>query len=133
MYTPVVVNVDEITNYHDDSVALAFHNYAPAGVLYATVDRSYDPGNTKALTEVQSAAKLIGLADVINWSFSKSLWVDNYDFSNTVIKQGYLKNTAFTISAGNEGELMVTGYDPVTSTRTYPGWGAYCRVSKYSL
>lgn len=128
MYIPVVVHVDEITNWHDDSVALAFHNYAPAGVLYATVDRSYDPGNTKALTEVQSAAKLIGLADVINWSFSKSLWVDNYDFSNTVIKQGYLKNTAFTISAGNEGEGLVIGYDPLTKITTNPGWG---RIAEY--
>lgn len=127
-YIPIVINVDEITDYHDDAVALAFKNLAPAGVLYATVDRSYDKNNTKTLTIEQSAAKLIGIVDVINWSFSKTRWTSNYDYSNTVIKQGYLKNTSFTISAGNEGELMVAGYDPVTNTKTYPGWG---RIAEY--
>lgn len=127
-YTPIVVNVDEVTSYHDDDVALAFQNLAPAGVLYATVDRSYDIKNSKILTVEESAAKLIGFVDVINWSFSKMEWVSKYDYSNTVIKQGYLKNTAFTTSAGNQGEGFVYGYDPVTDIRTYPGWG---RIAKY--
>lgn len=127
-YTPIVVNVDEITDYHDDAVALAFQNLAPVGVLYATVDRRYDPKDNKTLTVEESAAKLIGFADVINWSFSKMEWTSHYDYSNTVIKQGYLKNTAFTTSAGNQGEGFVYGYNPETGISTYPGWG---RIAKY--
>lgn len=127
-YIPIVVNVDEIIDYHDDSVALAFQNLAPPGVLYATVDRSYSENDTRTLTIEQSATKLIGFVDVINWSFSKTRWTSDYNYSNTVIKEGYLKNTAFTVSAGNEGEGFTIGYDPVTNITTYPGWG---RIAEY--
>ena len=119
-YTSIVVNVDEIGSGHDYSISVAFRNLAVSGTVFATVDRSYEDNPDIPDPEI-SSAKLIGKVDVINWSFTLTRYVSNYDYGDTVIKQGYLKNTAFTTSAGNNGEGFVVGLDGVGSSFTTIG------------
>lgn len=111
-YKSLVVNVDEIGEGHDYTVLRSFRDYAVPKTIFATVDRSYNKDPQVAEPDV-SSAKLLGYADVINWSFSLTRYVNNYDYGDTVIKQGYLKNTAFTTSAGNNGLGFIVGLDGV--------------------
>lgn len=111
-YNSLVVNVDETGEGHDYTVLRSFRDYAVPKTIFATVDRSYNKDPQVAEPDV-SSAKLLGYADVINWSFSLTRYVNKYDYGDTVIKQGYLKNTAFTTSAGNNGLGFIVGLDGV--------------------
>lgn len=115
----IVFNLDAIGLGHDKSVFTAFKNLAVDNVLYGTVNRS-SKLDVKPSSDDLSFA-LIGTADVINWSFGRALWVENYSY-DSVIKDGYLKNTAFTVSAGNWGAGGVVGIDPKTGDYTKPAF-----------
>jgi subtilisin family serine protease len=119
--TSIVFNVDSIITNHDESVYKAFRNLAVDKTIYGTIDRSYSTRDTDGLTVEETSLALIGIADVINWSFSQAEWTDDYDY-DSVIKQGFLKNTAFTNSAGNWGEGGVAGMDRETGEITEPGF-----------
>jgi len=121
MNIPIVLNIDSIITNHDESVYKAFRNLAVDEVIYGTINRSYSNKDTDSLTAEETSLALIGIADVINWSFSQAEWVNDYDY-NSVIKQGFMKNTAFTVSAGNWGEGGVVGMDRETGEITEPGF-----------
>jgi len=116
---PIVFNLDAIGLGHDKSVFTAFKNLAVDNVLYGTVNRSSKLKIKPSSDDLSFA--LIGIADVINWSFGRALWVEDYGY-DSVIKDGYLKNTAFTVSAGNRGEGGVIGIDPKTGDYTEPAF-----------
>lgn len=90
----LVLNVDILSITHDESVADAFRNVDNSSkTIYGTIDRSR--GHT------EQTKKFIGVADVINWSFSQVEWTKDYNYGDTLQKQAFLAGTAMTQSAGN--------------------------------
>ena len=127
MGKPIVFNVDSLITSHDESVFTAFDNLAVDKAIYGTLNRSFLNDDTRTATPEEISLAFLGIADVINWSFTRTKWVSDYDY-DSVIKQGYLANTAFTTCAGNNGEGFVIGVDQETGEYSKPGFD---KVSTY--
>lgn len=99
----IVFNVDVIDSTHDEMVFTAFKNLAAENVVYGTLNRPYNQADKPFMPSYEDVSfALVGVADVINWSFSELIYTDNYNYSkDDVIRKGFLENTAFTVSAGN--------------------------------
>lgn len=117
--TSIVFNIDVIKTSHDETVFTAFNNLAVDNVIYGTINRPNSLSIIPSSEDISLA--LIGIADIINWSFSRPQWVEDYSY-DSVIKDGYVKNTAFTVSAGNWGQGGVIGVNLNTADYTEPAF-----------
>lgn len=124
----IVFNLDAISGTHGQNVFTAFRNMSAENVIYGTLNRSYQQTDRPTYEEISAA--LIGVADVINWSFGRLQWVQDYAY-DSVIKDGFLKGTAFTVSAGNwgqggvesinsAGEISQPGFDKIGIVQSSP-------------
>jgi hypothetical protein len=98
----IVLHLDDIRTSHDENVFKAFEMSSAPRTIFGAINLSFGfSSNPNVLNHQETSEVFLGLASVINWSFSELFYTDRYLYSDDVIKQGFLKNTAFTVSAGN--------------------------------
>jgi hypothetical protein len=99
----LVIHMDNLLSNHDEMVFDAFRLTRSPESIFGTVHIDYGWTEGSDGTYYKTASEsLIGFASAINWSFSELIYTDKYNYSkDDVVKKGFLENTAFTVSAGN--------------------------------
>jgi len=98
-----VFHMDNLLSNHDEMVFDAFKLTRSLQSIFGSVHIDYSGDKETGGFYYKTASEsLIGFASVINWSFSERIYTDKYNYyKDDVIRKGFLENTAFTISAGN--------------------------------